>query len=140
MPTEEKETKSPTEQQSEGHLMHAVQRRAEDFFYDYANFVGMENSPWDLKLLFGQLDQRFKPAGTEMRSSITIPWMTAKVMAFYLLVNLGVYEASYGRIPIHTEGIPPAVPQQPEEPLKSVMEKMEDFRKQFFGLENPSLG
>lgn len=118
----------------------AVPRKADDFFFDYANFVQLENSPWDLKFTFGQLDQATKPPTTELRSAVTMPWLSAKILAFFLIANVKGFEQTFGPIIVPPEIAPQPFPPPTEEQLKSAPNlrefaaEMERFRKEFFNL------
>jgi len=118
----------------------ALPRRSEDFFFDYANYVHMEHSAWDLKLVFGQLDQSATPASTELRSAITLPWLAVKVLAFYMTVNLRAFELTNGVIRVPKESLPAVLPPPTEEQLKTApnltefVAEMNEFREEFFRL------
>lgn len=59
-------------------------------------------------MLFGELDS--EPDGTvfvEQHTSIAIPWLQAKLMHYFLTLQLGSYEMSHGRIPIPEAVMPP---------------------------------
>ena len=58
---------------------------------DYANNVNFAANVWDLKLLFGELSGT-KPA-IDWHTSITLPWAQAKLMAYYLDINIASHEA-----------------------------------------------
>ena len=72
--------------------------QAEDFRNTYANNVHFETSVWDLKLTFGQLDQRFGPQSIVQHTAVTLPWPQIKIMSYLLQVNLMVHEQLNGRI------------------------------------------
>jgi hypothetical protein len=88
-------------------------RRGEDFESLYANNVYFQPSEWDLKLTFGELDNdKDNNVFVNQHTSISIPWLQAKIMNYFLTLQLGVYEMGHGRIQI-----PPAVmPPEPEPP------------------------
>lgn len=79
----------------------------EDLSSDYANNVHFETSAWDCKLIFGQLDQRRTPATIEWHTAITMPWAVAKIVAYYLQVNVAAYERTNGKIQIPANVVPP---------------------------------
>ena len=82
----------------------------------YANNTLFEVSAWDLKIIFGQLDQQVvqqisKPA-IDWHTAVTIPWSQAKVLEYYLRANAVFYEKKFGPI-----NLPPqAKPLMPVEP------------------------
>lgn len=78
----------------------------EDFASLYANNVRFESSVWDLKLLFGQLDQSTGGEVIELHTSMTIPWPTAKLMLYYLNVNIALHEIENGKISVNPRVFP----------------------------------
>lgn len=110
-------------------------RRDEDFVSLYANNVQFEMSVWDLKLIFGQLDQREGKAAIEQHTSVTVPWFQAKLMSFFLQANVIAYEAEHGRIRIPAAVIPPDLPPLPPEQennpqAQAVRERIRQLREQ----------
>jgi hypothetical protein len=76
----------------------------------YANYLHFEGSPWDFRILFGQLiPQRFKTEDEEVDwcADVTIPWSQAKLMHFFLGINIGIYELENGNIKIPERMLPP---------------------------------
>jgi len=71
--------------------------RDEDFLPVYANNVLFEPSVWDLKMIFGQLDQSEGKAVVEQHTAVTIPWAQAKVLSYYLQVNLTAYASALAK-------------------------------------------
>ena len=89
---------------------------SEDFSSAYANQVRFEPSSWDLKFVFGQLDQGSGAPSTEWHTAMTIPWAQAKLGLYFLQVHVAVYEHVFGKIAIPWDGIPPPpVPPTDEE-------------------------
>lgn len=81
--------------------------RIDDFASSYANNVNYEQTAWDLKLIFGQVD------GNVVRQhlAVTIPWPQAKLAAFWLRVQVESAEAYVGaKIPIRKDLIPAELP------------------------------
>ncbi len=81
--------------------------RSEDFAAKYSNHVQFELSAWDLKLLFGQLDQSLGMNTVVQHTAITFPWPQVKVMMYLLQINLAVHEQLNGRVPVAGGVIPP---------------------------------
>ncbi len=127
--------KTETPQQPSGY-----QRAAEDFYFDYANNVFLESSVWDLKLIFGQLDQSINPPTVEQRAAITIPWTQAKILNFLLAAHIIGFELANGKIIIPDAIIPPELPPPTEEMkkadpnIRAMYEGVQKLREQFFGL------
>ncbi len=117
---------------------HRGYERAEEFYFDYANNVFLEPSVWDLKLVFGQLDQGSGVAVTEQRSAITVPWIQAKILNFLLSAHLHAYELKYGKIIVQPDVVPPEPPIPTEEMKKAepfvteVYEHLRKLRAEFF--------
>ncbi len=87
-------------------------RRHDNFENWYANNVQFQQTEWDLKMMFGQLDWITDHYVVEQHTSITMAWLQAKMMLYFLSIQVGAYEMSHGKIPIP----PGAVPPQPQPP------------------------
>jgi hypothetical protein len=95
-------------------------QRIEDFYEAYANNVLLEQSVWDLKLIFGQLDQSGgKTATIQLHTAITLPWAQAKILSYWLRGHLDAYEITNGKIPIPSSIIPSELTAPSEEIKKS---------------------
>jgi hypothetical protein len=84
----------------------------DDLTTDYANNVAFETTVWDLKLIFGEYSDQDK--GVEWHTSMTIPWAQAKVMQYYLQINLEAYEQQHGKIKVPSPMLPPEPPPPPD--------------------------
>lgn len=110
--------------------------RSEDFFSYYANNVRFEQSLFDLKLVFGQLDQAEGDAKIVQDVSVTIPWLQAKLCLYWLQLNLALYEEINGSISIPENLLPP-VPSEPtgdqknEPNAERIWELVTKMREQF---------
>lgn len=83
-------------------------RKVEDFASLYANNTRFESSVWDLKILFGELNQSEgadKPV-IELHTAMTIAWPTAKIMAYFLVMNCVFQQANTGPIRIPPHALP----------------------------------
>ena len=59
----------------------AIERsQTEDFRNTYANNVLFETSVWDLKMIFGQLDQRLGQNAVVQHTAVAVPWPQVKIM------------------------------------------------------------
>src|SRR5713101_7954891 len=94
-------------------------QRVEDCYTDYANNIYLESSVWDLKLIFGQLDQSTNPVTTEQRAALTIPWTQAKIFSYLLSLHLLAYEMANGKIVIPEAVVPPELEPPTEEASKA---------------------
>lgn len=86
-------------------------QRADNFTDQYANNVYFETSLWDLKLIFGQLDQGLGQNFVVQHGSVTLPWAQVKVLSYFLQVNLTAHEIRNGRV-VLPPGLIPAIPKQ----------------------------
>ena len=84
-------------------------KKSEDFEERYSNNVLLESSLWDLRLIFGKLDQQVPGNVIDQFCAITLPWAQAKVLHYFLGIHLAGHELHNGRVQIPT-GIIPAVP------------------------------
>jgi hypothetical protein len=113
-------------------------QKSRDFVERYANNVRFESSFWDLKILHGVIDQ---PTAQEMsyfvHTAMHLPWTQAKLVAFYLYMNVLFNEVQSGEIGI-PEGLVPS-PFEVPEPLKddpraqALFERVERLRQDLFG-------
>ena len=103
-------------------------QRDADFTSLYANHVWYALTIWDLKLVFGQLDEIDNTKFIEQHTAITLPWLQAKLMSYFLQVNVAIYEHQHGPI-----AIPPVVfPPEPAAELgKDLIDKIQEIRKRF---------
>ena len=82
-------------------------RRSEDFVSVYANNVLFQPSVWDLKMFLGEVDFAGGKTIVEQHTAVSLPWMQAKVLAYWLRVNIEFYEINNGKIPVHPSVLPP---------------------------------
>jgi hypothetical protein len=96
---------------------------SEDFFSAYANQVRFETSAWDLKIVFGQVDQSRGTAVVEWHTAITIPWSQAKIGVYTLQAHVASFEAFYGKIQVPWDVVPapPLAPTEEEAKQKPVV-------------------
>lgn len=78
--------------------------RHEDFVSLYANNVAYEQSVWDLRMLFGNLDQA--KSVIEQHTAMALAWPTAKIAAYYMTVNVMAQQAQLGSIALRSDVIP----------------------------------
>ena len=83
---------------------------AEEVYETYANNVYYESSSWDLKLIFGQMDQTGGKVRIVQHSAITLPWPLVKLMVYWLRGQVEAHELKNGKIHIPPPIIPPAIP------------------------------
>jgi hypothetical protein len=100
----------------------------------YANYVNFEISDLDLKILFGQLNQLGAQANVNWHTAVTMAWPQAKIMSYFLRVNLAIYEATHEIIKLPAAMLP-ATPTLPEDietnpASKKVYEAVQTLRKE----------
>jgi len=108
--------------------------RDEDFESLYANSVISEISVWDLKLVFGILDQSKIPHRVVQHTSINIPWVQAKLWAYWTHTLLAVHEHQNGKVTIPASILPPDPATVPTEGLDvppELREKLSQIYKTF---------
>jgi hypothetical protein len=111
-------------------------RRGEDFESLYSNHVHFQPSEWDLKLTFGELDNDPKDgrAFVDQHTAIAVPWLQAKIMHYFMTLQLGVYEMSHGKIPVPSAVMPPAPdppPSDADDATRRVIEYIAKAREEF---------
>lgn len=72
----------------------------------YANNSRFEPSVWDLRILFGQLEQHTGTSVVDWHTAVTVPWSQAKILCYYLRLNLAFHEQN-GPIPMSPRVTPP---------------------------------
>jgi hypothetical protein len=108
---------------------------SEDLTVDYANNTFFEPTIWDLKLLFGEWSGRTNTI--EWHTSITVPWAQAKLMAYYLSLNVAAHELKHGRVKVPDTMIPNdpnTLPQPPGEDAathEAFLRLVTEHRKRF---------
>jgi len=111
---------------------------ADDFSSAYANHSFLEPSFWDLKMIFGQLDQSVDPLVVEQHTAITMAWAQVKVFSYFLRLQLAAHEMAHGKIKL-PENIVPAEIVAPtekdieEQPLApQIFEEFKKIRDEMF--------
>jgi hypothetical protein len=93
--------------------------RVDNFISTYANNAFFEGSAWDLKIIFGQLDQSEDKTVIKQNVAVTVPWAQAKLALYYLRLQVEAMEIQSGKIVIRSDLVPPEPP-----PLTPEQEKM----------------
>ncbi len=81
--------------------------RHENFESWYANNVQFTPSAWDLRMVFGELDVRDGEAVVQQHTAMTVGWVQAKLMIYFLSLQLYVHELTQGKIAIPPGAMPP---------------------------------
>jgi hypothetical protein len=106
-------------------------RRSQDFRSVYANNALFEASVWDLKVILGQLDQREGKIAVEQHTAVSIPWTQAKLLSYWLRLNIELYEIEHGKIHIPQRVWPPVAPLTDDPQLKASFELANKIRDEF---------
>jgi hypothetical protein len=112
-------------------------KRTDEFESLYANNVRFEPSVWDLRAIFGILDQGdAKAPFVEQHTAISLPWPTAKIAAYYLAVFVASQQAQSGIISLRPDVIPPrpnVSATDVDSSQKPIIEYLAWIHDQFFG-------
>jgi hypothetical protein len=115
-------------------------RRAEDFVSRYANNVQFESSAFDLKVVFGLLDQsgapKFEKPSVEQHTAISLSWLEVKLVIFFLQLHLAGYEAENGKVKVPISALPSeppsSLPRQFDTPeSRKSLERIRKLRAEF---------
>ena len=85
---------------------------AEKFVRTYANAANMEVTPWDFKIVFGELKKTEGKLVIEQSVEVTMSPQHAKALAEILSNNIREYEKNVGEIKIPRPPNPPSENQQ----------------------------
>ncbi len=112
-------------------------RPVEEFFSFYTNNIQIQQTVFDLKLIFGELVQsQGKLAYVDQHSSVTMSWVQAKLLLYFLQLNMIAFEDINGKIKIPPELIPPEIVPIAEDnkdtpQAQALYELLKKFREQF---------
>jgi hypothetical protein len=90
-------------------------RRDQNFISVYANNVQLESNAFDVKMVFGILDQsgatKLPPIlAVDQHTSVSISWPEVKLLIFFMQLHLAGYEAENGKVKVPLNAIPPEPP------------------------------
>ena len=119
MALKESATESESSQFPKTQIEH---RRAEDFISRYANNSLLQGSAWDLKIIFGELDQSTGPNSVIQHTAITLPWNQVKTLIYFLQLQLASQESERGKVHIPKEVVA-HIPKEPPKEIKDVNPK-----------------
>lgn len=80
--------------------------RDQRYFELYANNVNFETSVWDMKMLFALFEQDKDMPPFKQLCGIRVPWAQAKLMAYYLFLNIAFHEVAQGEIRVPETMLP----------------------------------
>jgi len=101
----------------------------------YANTSVLELSVYDLKILFGQIEQHTGRTVVDWHTAVTMPWMHVKILLYWLRLQLSWYEATYGTVKV-PDVVRPPVPEMSEDATivtKEYVESMQKLHVEIFG-------
>jgi hypothetical protein len=112
-------------------LVHAEE---EELTSEYANNVFFAPNVWDLNILFGELSAVRQ--AIDWHTSMTLPWAQAKLMAYYLAINIAAHELREGPIKIPASMLPQAPPPPPQSAkddpnAQALFEMIKEHRQKF---------
>jgi len=108
--------------------------RHENFESWYANNIQLIPSEWDLRMLFGEVD--FTQMIVQQHTAMTVTWLQAKLLLYFLTVQVGIYELMHKKIDV-PPSVQPIDPQPPtgeianDPDAQKVYEYMKKLRAQF---------
>lgn len=113
----------------------ATERRTFEFDTVYANNAHFEASVWDLKVIFGQLEQHTGQSFVDWHTAVTMPWLQAKIWSYYLLAQVLFHEAQNGALTIPARVMPPPpTPPSEDDPLsQAVYPILDKWYRELFG-------
>lgn len=111
--------------------------RGPDYVERYANNIRFEASAWDLRVLFGLLDQSESPLMIHQHTAMNISWQHAKVAAYFLMVNIAIQEARNGNIEIPASVMPDPLDSyfedlKEDDKAKAMLERVRRIRSELF--------
>jgi hypothetical protein len=96
-----------------------------NFISAYANNVRFESTVWDLRVIFGEIDQSSGAEVVHQHTAISLPWSLVRLVAFYMQFNLVIHEAINGKVSVPPSQIPPVPPElTPEQEAENPTLKM----------------
>jgi hypothetical protein len=93
----------------------------------YANNAKYEASLWDFKIHFGQLQIQPDANRVDWHTVVTIPWLQAKLLYYFVRVNVAYHEHDNGQMKIPASVLPP----MPIAPTKEQAEKDPDWLEMY---------
>ncbi|MGO9403751.1 MAG: hypothetical protein ACLPVW_09815 [Terriglobales bacterium] len=114
------EASKPKTQEEQKKPAGVVHKRGEDFIDRYANNTFFESSAWDLKVIFGSVDQSIAPNHVTQHTGISLSWAQVKVLIFLLRFQMIAHEARLGKVRL-PPGIINPIPAIPPADIKAFL-------------------
>jgi hypothetical protein len=124
---------SSPQEQTQPLAQSVIFKRDDDFEALYANHVQVESSVWDLKTIFGILDQSVVPNQIVQHTSINLPWTQVKLLAYYIRVAIALHELENGKIVIPPSVLPPDPAKITAEPFASASPQIKEAASKIYG-------
>ena len=74
----------------------------------YANNVQFDSNIWGMRLQFGEIETEGGTMVINQHTTITIPWLLAKILMGYIWANVSGHEAEFGEIQVPARFLPAA--------------------------------
>jgi hypothetical protein len=87
--------------------------RREDFSSVYSNNVQFESFATDLKIIFGEQSLEEGKSIVEQHTAVRITWLQAKLLAYFLNVQVAANEREHGKVSI-PKALLPTITKLPE--------------------------
>lgn len=97
----------PEQEQEQEETTDGFFRRHQDYVTLYANNVQFQPWEWDLRITFGELDVHKNKLVVEQHTAINVSWLQAKLMLYFLQLQVGIHEMANGKIKIPYGVFPP---------------------------------
>lgn len=82
---------------------------APDAISRFASNVAFDSNIWGMRIQFGEIVTEDGEMVVKQHTTITMPWLLAKILTGYLLVNVAGHEAATGELQVPTRFLP-AIP------------------------------
>ena len=111
--------------------------RVDGFISIYTNNIQVHQSFFDVKLICGDFEQLGPSQGViKQHSSVIMSWLQAKLLLYYLRVNMTAFESQYGKIDVPNELLPvPIVPlpknQENDPKARAIWQQLHALREEF---------
>ena len=99
----------------------------------YSNSISFDTTELDVKMMFGQVLP--SKGSVDWNTAVTIPWVQAKLLAYYLQSNIAVHEVANGTIKVPAALLPSSVAAPADydtnQTSRAMYERVETIRRAF---------
>lgn len=109
-------------------------REHENFERWYSNNILFQPTDIDLTMVFGELERRGNKNGVRQHTAMTTTWEQAKIMLYFLQLNIIMREIVVGKISIPRSLWPPVPPipdGEPDEKTQALYEAVKALHEKF---------